>query len=120
MGKHIDKIPYDAPLGIRTLPVVLGEAKARAVTKGLMVSFYVAVAVAVAVRAMPWPALLCILAIPKLVQAWGALSRPRPDEPPKGFPVWPLWFAAIAFVHTRRAGSLLVLGLVAAAAAGIR
>jgi 1,4-dihydroxy-2-naphthoate polyprenyltransferase len=120
MGKHIDKIPYDAPLGIRTLPVVLGEARARSVTKGLMVAFYVAVVVAVAVRAMPWPALLCVLAIPKLVQAWGALSRPRPDNPPERFPVWPLWFAAIAFVHTRRAGSLLVLGLVAAAAAGIR
>src|SRR5580704_18131693 len=25
MGKHIDKAPFDAPLGIRTLPVVLGE-----------------------------------------------------------------------------------------------
>jgi 1,4-dihydroxy-2-naphthoate octaprenyltransferase len=34
--------------------------------------------------------------------------------------VWPLWFAAIAFVHTRRAGSLLVLGLVIAACFGIR
>jgi 1,4-dihydroxy-2-naphthoate polyprenyltransferase len=120
MGKHIDKIPYDAPLGIRTLPVVVGEARARSITKGLMVGFYVVVVVAVAVRAMPWPALLCVLALPKLVQAWGALSRPRPDQPPEGFPVWPLWFAAIAFVHTRRAGSLLVLGLVAAAAAGIR
>ena len=25
MGKHIDKIPWDEPLGIRTLPVMLGE-----------------------------------------------------------------------------------------------
>jgi len=29
--------------------------------------------------------------------------------------VWPLWFAALAFVHTRRAGALLVLGLAVAA-----
>jgi 1,4-dihydroxy-2-naphthoate octaprenyltransferase len=29
--------------------------------------------------------------------------------------VWPLWFAAIAFLHTRRAGALLVLGLIVAA-----
>jgi 1,4-dihydroxy-2-naphthoate octaprenyltransferase len=29
--------------------------------------------------------------------------------------VWPLWFAAICFVHTRRAGALLVLGLAVAA-----
>jgi len=119
MGKHIDKAPYDAPLGIKTLPVVLGEARARAATKGLMVAFYVTVGVAVAVRALPWPAVVCVLAVPKLVQAWGALSKPRPDSPPPGFPVWPLWFAAIAFVHTRRAGSLLVTGLVIAAAFNI-
>ena len=54
-----------------------------------------------------------------LRKAIGALSEPRPDAPPKGFPVWPLWFAAICFVHTRRAGALLVLGLAAAAALGI-
>jgi 1,4-dihydroxy-2-naphthoate octaprenyltransferase len=119
MGKHIDKAPYDAPLGISTLPVVLGERRALIATKGLMIGFYAAVVVAVAVRALPWPSLLCVLALPKLAQAWGALSKPRPEAPPPGFPVWPLWFAAIAFVHTRRAGSLLVLGLVIAAAAGI-
>ena len=120
MGKHVDKSSYDAPLGIKTLPVVLGDPRSRQVTRGLMAGFYVSVAVAVAVRALPWPALLCVLALPRLFQAWRALGRPRPDEPPAGFPVWPLWFAAIAFVHTRRAGSLLVTGLVLAAAFGIR
>lgn len=119
MGKHIDKAPFDAPLGIRTLPVVLGETRARAATKGLMAAFYVTVIACVAVRALPWPALISVLAVTKLVPSWKALGQPRPDEPPPGFPVWPLWFAAIAFVHTRRAGSLLVLGLVIAAAAGI-
>lgn len=119
MGKHIDKAPFDAPLGIRTLPVVLGEARARVATKALMAAFYVAVVACLAVRALPWPALISLLALPKLVPSWRALGRPRPDEPPAGFPVWPLWFAAVAFVHTRRAGSLLVLGLVIAAAAGI-
>jgi 1,4-dihydroxy-2-naphthoate octaprenyltransferase len=34
--------------------------------------------------------------------------------------VWPLWFAPIAFLHTRRAGALLILGLAAAAVFGIR
>ena len=43
------------------------------------------------------------------------LARPKPAEPPRNFPVWPLWFAPIAFLHTRRAGALLVLGLLAAA-----
>jgi len=120
MGKHIDKAPFDEPLGIRTLPVVLGERRARHATVGLMAAFYVVVIVCVAVRALPWPALASLAALPKLVQAAKAFGKPKPDEPPAGFPVWPLWFAAIAFVHTRRAGSLLVLGLVIAAAAGIR
>jgi 1,4-dihydroxy-2-naphthoate polyprenyltransferase len=119
MGKHIDKAPYDEPLGIRTLPVVLGERRARAATLVLMVGFYVAVVVCVGVGALPWPALLSLGAVPKLAQAWSAFSRPKPEAPPDRFPVWPLWFAAVAFVHTRRAGSLLVLGLVIAAVANI-
>ena len=111
MGKHIDKIPYDAPLGIHTLPVLLGEARARAVTLAMMVGFYVLVVVAVAVGAMPWPALVIALAIPRLVKVWPHFRRPPPDEPPPKFPVWPLWYAALAFLHVRQAGALLVVGL---------
>jgi 1,4-dihydroxy-2-naphthoate octaprenyltransferase len=120
MGKHIDKAPFDAPLGVRTLPVVLGERRARLATRAMMAAFYVVVAVCVGVGALPWPALLSFLAVGKLVPVWRAFGQPKPAAPPAGFPVWPLWFAAAAFVHTRRAGSLLVLGLVAAAAAGMR
>ena len=115
MGKHIDKIPYDEPTGTRTLPVVLGEARARTVTLALLVGFYATTGLAVAVGALPWPTLLVALGLPLLRKVAGALRRPRPDEPPKGFPVWPLWFAAIMFVHIRRAGALLVLGLLLAA-----
>ncbi|HYA69214.1 MAG TPA: prenyltransferase, partial [Acidimicrobiales bacterium] len=120
MGKHIDKAPYDAPLGIHTLPVILGEGRARAATLGLMVAFYLSVGVCVAVRALPWSAVLVVGAFPVLVKVWKAFRSPRPDQPPKGFPVWPLWFAAVAFVHTRRAGSLLVLGLIVGAVFKLR
>jgi 1,4-dihydroxy-2-naphthoate polyprenyltransferase len=115
MGKHIDKIPYDAPLGIRTLPVILGERRARAVTLGLMTAFYVLVALCVLVGAMPWPALAVVLALPRLAKVWPRFRRPPPDEPPPGFPVWPLWYAALAWVHVRQAGALLLLGLALAA-----
>jgi 1,4-dihydroxy-2-naphthoate octaprenyltransferase len=84
-----------------------------------MAAFYVTVVACVAVRALPWPALISLLAVTRLVPSWRAFSRPRPDEAPTHFPVWPLWFAAVAFVHTRRAGSLLVLGLLIAALADI-
>ena len=119
MGKHIDKIPYDAPARTRTLPVLLGERRARAVTRWLLAAFYGAVAIDVAVRALPWPALLVAAAVPAAIRMWRALRRPRPEAPPRRFPVWPLWFAAIAFVHTRRAGALLVLGLAIAAVIGV-
>ncbi|MGV0714934.1 prenyltransferase [Mycolicibacterium sp. XJ662] len=111
MGKHIDKIPYDEPRGIRTLPVILGATRARTVTLGMLVGFYVLVAVAVVLGAMPWPALLVLLALPRLVKLWPYFRRPPPDEPPPNFPVWPLWYAALAWVHVRLAGALLVVGL---------
>jgi len=119
MGKHIDKIPWDGPEGIKTMPVLLGEARSRRVTQGLMVAFYVTVVASVAAGALPWPALLALAAVPVLVKAWEPFNAPKPDAPPPRFPIWPLWFAAVAFLHTRRAGALLVLGLVVAAVAGI-
>jgi hypothetical protein len=33
-------------------------------------------------------------------------------------PVWPLWFAALSFLVTRRAGGLFVLGLIIGAILG--
>ena len=106
MGKHIDKLPWDQAAGIRTLPVIIGEGRARRLTEALMVGFYVAVVAFVIIGALPWPALATFGAIPLLTRALKALRRPRPERPPRGFPVWPLWFAAFAFTHTRRAGGV--------------
>src|SRR3970282_1700383 len=39
-GKHIDKISADSAKGIHTLPVILGEARARWVAQGLMIAYY--------------------------------------------------------------------------------
>jgi 1,4-dihydroxy-2-naphthoate octaprenyltransferase len=119
MGKHIDKLPWDERAGVRTLPVLLSERRARSVTKGLMIGFYVAVVVFVLANVLPWPTLVAVGAFPLLTRALRALDRPRPSQPPRGFPVWPLWFAAYAFTHTRRAGALLVAGFVIAAIFGV-
>jgi 1,4-dihydroxy-2-naphthoate octaprenyltransferase len=118
MGKHIDKAEWDAPQGTRTLPVLLGERRARRLTQGLMATFYVSVAVLVGIGALPWPTVAVYAALPALVKVWRTFDRPRPAEPPPRFPVWPLWFAAIAFLHTRRAGALLVVGLAIGAILG--
>jgi 1,4-dihydroxy-2-naphthoate octaprenyltransferase len=111
MGKHIDKLPYDAPAGTRTLPVVLGEGRAKALTQAMMVAFYVGVVALVAVQELPWPSLLVVLAVPLLVKTLQAFNQPKPTEPPPENPVWPLWWAPLAFLHTRRAGGLLITGL---------
>ena len=39
-GKHIDKIDADRKKGVRTLPVILGESRARLVARALMIAFY--------------------------------------------------------------------------------
>ncbi len=118
MGKHIDKIPWDAPDGTMTLPVLLGERLARRVTQGMMAAFYVLLVVLTATGTLPWPALVGLVGISRLVAVWKIFNRPKPDAPPPeypNYPVWPLWFAAGAFLHTRRAGALFLLGLLVAA-----
>lgn len=112
MGKHIDKIPYDKPIGTHTLPVILGEGRAKAVTQGLMAAYYIGVVVCGFVGAMPWFALVTLLALPAFVKTWAAFAKPKPTEKPEGDAVWPLWWAPVAFLHMRRAGGLLVLGLI--------
>ena len=112
-GKHIDKIVPDTALGIRTLPVILGERLARRVGQALMVAFYPLVVLAVLVGWVgPW-VLLTVFAIPKLISVLRVYNEPKPAEPPPWYPAkgWPLWFVGFAFIHTRLAGGLLTLGL---------
>ena len=116
MGKHTDKIPFDAPLGIKTVPVLLGEHRSLVLTRALIAGYYVLLVGCVAVQALPWPALLGLASIPYAVRSWRPLSAPKPASKPKGFPVWPLWYAAWAFLHTRNAGGVLVIGVALAAA----
>ena len=111
MGKHIDKIAADGPMGIHTLPVILGEPNARIVNSALMVAFYPIVLGAAAVGWIgPWVAIV-VVGIPRLVGVLRTYATPKPDSRPEGYAVWPLWFVSASFVHTRRAGALLVAGL---------
>jgi len=110
-GKHIDKISPDTAKGIHTLPVILGEARARTVAQVLMIAFYpIVIGSALAGWIGPF-VMLVVLGIPLLLKVVGQFSSPRPETPPQGYIGWPLWFVAGAFGHTRRAGGLLILGL---------
>jgi 1,4-dihydroxy-2-naphthoate octaprenyltransferase len=110
-GKHIDKIDADAAKGIRTLPVILGESRARRVAQGLMIAYYPIIIGAALVGFIgPW-VLLSLLGIPRLISSLRTFNVPKPDSPPHSYIGWPLWFVGAAFVHTRRAGALLIVGL---------
>lgn len=110
-GKHIDKIEADTKKGVRTMPVLLGEARARRVAQVLMVAFYPIVTGAVLAGWIgPW-VLLVVLGIPRLLSVLRTFNAPRPEVAPHSYVGWPLWFVGAAFIHTRRAGGLLVLGL---------
>jgi len=118
MGKHIDKIPWDEPDGTHTLPVMLGEARSRRLTQAMFVGFYVSVIALVIARVLPVASILVLLSLPVLRQAWTYYSHPKPTESPMPNPVWPLFFAALSFLVTRRAGGLLVIGLIIGAIVG--
>ncbi len=119
-GKHIDKIEADKGKGVRTLPVILGERRARVVAQALMIAFYpIVIGAALAGWIGPWVALV-VLGIPRLVTVLRTFSSPRPQSPPHSYVGWPLWFVGAAFIHTRRAGGLLVLGLIVNALLPVR
>jgi len=111
MGKHVDKFEADSEKGIRTLPVVLGRERALFLTQELLVSFFVLVLCLVLTGTLGIWTLLVFGAVPKLVKVLRVLNEPKPEEPPAGYPLWPLWYVAWVFLVTRLSGALLVLGL---------
>jgi len=123
-GKHTDKLQADQAKGIRTMPVLLGERNARWATIGMLTLQYLLVVWLVATGALSWLLLIVFGAGNWYWLSLRAYSQPRPAAPPAEYPpnIWPLWYAAFAFQHTRRFGLLFLLGLVldvAARRAGI-
>ena len=112
-GKHIDKLDADAGKKIRTMPVLLGETDARAATIVMFTLEYALVAALILTGTFSWLLLIVLGALPWYWRALRIYTHPRPASPPPEYPpnVWPLWFSAVAFQHTRRFGGLFLLGL---------
>jgi 1,4-dihydroxy-2-naphthoate octaprenyltransferase len=110
-GKHIDKLEADTAKGIRTLPVILGRERSLFLTQEMLVLFFVFVTVLVLTGTLGVWTLLVFGAVPRLLQVLRVFNQPKPAQAPAGYPLWPLWYVAWAFLVTRRAGGLLVLGL---------
>lgn len=112
-GKHIDKLDQDRRKGVRTLPVLLGEARARAVARGLIGLPYAVVVLCVVRGTLGWPVLLVAGALPIAWRVLPPFRSPRPEAPPPELPkgVWPLYFVALAFHHMRWFGGLFMTGV---------
>jgi 1,4-dihydroxy-2-naphthoate octaprenyltransferase len=113
-GKHIDKLPDDRVKGIHTLPVLIGETAARWTVSVMLVLQYAIVVYLVVTGFLTPVVLIVAFALPRLRTALAAYARPRPAERPEWYPAqaWPLYLVHFAFLHNRRFGLLLLVGLV--------
>lgn len=110
-GKHIDKIDYDTKLGVKTVPVLLGEAATKTALKALIIIAYISVIGLVLARFLPVWSLISLLALPRATTLFRTLSQPKPKEAPPGAVMWPIWYLGFVFNHNRRFGALYVAGL---------
>ncbi|MBI4277152.1 MAG: prenyltransferase [Armatimonadetes bacterium] len=112
VGKHIDQADFDRAHGQRTLPVVLGDSRARAFNRGALLAMYLIVAALILLRQVTPFAALAFAALPRARRALAVMERPRPDGPPPGYVGWPLWYHRVCLVHNRLFGWVYIAGLV--------
>jgi len=114
-GKHIDKIPWDVPRGVRTLPVLLGHQRARYTVLALLAIQLLMLPALVFYNVLHPYSLVAFLGASFVVTLVNVYRKPTPTAAPDDYPpnVWPLWYSAHAFVHCRRFGIAYILALVA-------
>ena len=114
LGKHTDKIPWDRPRGVRTLPVLLGERNARLCVLLTILIQHLIVAYLIYSETLGWSTLCLLGATLFLWQLVPVYLSSTPSTRPEHFPqdAWPLWFSAYAFVYCRRFGALYILTLI--------
>lgn len=112
-GKHIDKSDLDSAKSVRTLPVILGESRARHWVIGMLALQYLGCIALVVSGLSHWLLLIVLANLPTLRRVIETFGAPKPIQPPDDFPeaIWPLWFSAWAFGHTRRFTTLFILAL---------
>jgi 1,4-dihydroxy-2-naphthoate octaprenyltransferase len=113
LGKHTDKLKEDKVKGVRTLPVLVGEPAARFITMGAIIGSYLITLYLIFVTHFFTPVMLLVfIAYKPAMLAIQRMSKPRPSEPPAGYPIWPRWFSTVCFVHNRVFSNYFVLALI--------
>ena len=116
VGKHIDQMTFDRGKNIQTLPVLLGESRARAFNVAAIVTIYAIVVALVCLGRLTPFALAIVLAAPRAVHAVRLMNSSRPAGPPDGYIGWPLWYHRACLQHNRLFGWAYIGGLAAGAA----
>jgi 1,4-dihydroxy-2-naphthoate octaprenyltransferase len=111
VGKHIDQRAFDTSQDQRTLPVLLGERRARLLNQSTIIGMYLFVLIGILFGALSPFALVVVLAGPRALHALKVMSKPAPAEPPAGYIGWPLWYHRVCLVHNRLFGWLFIAGL---------
>jgi 1,4-dihydroxy-2-naphthoate octaprenyltransferase len=113
LGKHTDKLKEDMGKKVRTLPVLVGEPAARFITISAIILSYVITLYLIFIARFFTPVMLLVfVAYKPAMVAIQRISRPRPDGPPEGYPIWPRWFSTVCFVHNRVFSNYFVLALI--------
>jgi 1,4-dihydroxy-2-naphthoate polyprenyltransferase len=111
LGKHIDQRAFDTAQRQRTLPVLLGERRARLLNRGCVLGMYVVTAIAIAIGALTPFAAMVVIAAPRAARALRVMAAPAPAGPPTGYVGWPLWYHRVCLIHNRAFGWLFILGV---------
>ncbi|MBA6411699.1 prenyltransferase [Parahaliea sp. F7430] len=114
-GKHTDKLAADADKGVNTLPVIIGESASRITVLAMICAQYLLCGYLVLSTDFGWPLLLVFANLGHLPRLIRTFLKPKPDFAPPYYPagVWPLWFSAHSFNHTRRFTTLFLIGVIA-------
>ena len=113
-GKHTDKLEADRARGVNTLPVILGEKRSRQCVLAMIGAQYLLCILLVLAGSFSWALLLVLVSARSWPRLQAVFSQPKPERPPAEYPddIWPLWFSAHAFRHTRQFTTLFLTGVV--------
>lgn len=120
-GKHIDKLQADRERSVRTLPVLLGEERARRWVILMLGIQYLLPLLLIRLEMISVWVLAVWLALPHAKKTIDVYARPAPVTRPEHFPasLWPLWFSAWSFDHMRRYSLLLFLAMLLGVITGV-
>ncbi len=112
IGKHMDKFDHDLGKGLRTLPIRLGKRKSRTLASSLAIIALITEALGIYYYTDSLLSFIALLALPNIIGISKVLAKEKPKEPPGGWPVWPLWYAAWGFAALDLVGRYAIASLI--------